>query len=238
MSCISNLPNAGDFSRSDLLGALKKESPGATSAQSRFVLQRLLDSGQIVRIGRNRYSVIERSMRLYNYKYSALACELAGKIQASYPSLDFRILELLQLNEFVNHQLAHNILLVSVESDLGSYVFEALRGDYPGKVLFHPSPADMQRYWAEDMIVIEKLTTEAPKGRGLLWHTELEKLLVDLVADKLLAALLDRGEYRSIFAQAFQSYYLDESQLGRYARRRNAGKKIAEYLDKKLMRTV
>ena len=61
------------------------------------------------------------------------------KIEEQYPELDFRIFELVQLNEFVNHQIAHNVIFVSVESGLGAYVFDSLKERYTGKILLNPS---------------------------------------------------------------------------------------------------
>ena len=56
-------------------------------------------------------------------------------------------------------------------------------------------------------------------------------MLVDLVADKLLLSSVNSGEYDSIFHQAFQDFYIDESQLFRYARRRNAKNKVLMHIN-------
>ena len=56
--------------------------------------------------------------------------------------LEYRIFELVQMNEFLNHQIAHNAVFVFVEDDL---------------------------------IIVGKLLTEAPKGKKAVWHTCLEK---------------------------------------------------------------
>ena len=93
------------------------------------------------------------------------------------------------------------------------------------------------QYWADDMLVIKKLITEAPKGTDEFWHTDLEKMLVDIVSDKLLRSCVNQGEYKTIFTQAFKDFYIDESQLFRYARRRNAKAKVLEQIDKSLLRT-
>ena len=85
--------------------------------------------------------------------------------------------------------------------------------------------------------VIKKLITEAPKGTDEFWHTDLEKMLVDIVSDKLLRSCVNQGEYKTIFTQAFKDFYIDESQLFRYARRRNAKAKVLEQIDKSLLRT-
>ncbi len=59
-------------------------------------------------------------------------------------------------------------------------------------------------------------------------------MLVDLVADKLLLSCVGQGEYEGIFTQALRDFFVDENGLFRYARRRNATKKIMVYIDKSL----
>ncbi|MFR0770060.1 MAG: DUF6577 family protein [Dysosmobacter sp.] len=169
--------------------------------------------------------------------YSDLATSVAGKIRETYPELDFRIFELVQLNEFVNHQIAHNAVFIFVEGDLGEYVFDTLKEEYAGHILLNPNADMYHQYWADDMLVIKKLITEAPKGTDEFWHTDLEKMLVDIVSDKLLRSCVNQGEYKTIFTQAFKDFYIDESQLFRYARRRNAKAKVLEQIDKSLLRT-
>lgn len=232
------IPNKNNFSRSDFLGALKKEREDATEATGRFYLQKLLDNGEIARIGRNAYCVAGDKTKKYGHMYSEHANELADRVQTEYPLVDFRIFELVQLNEFVNHQIAHNVLFLSVESDLGDFVFESIRDDYMGHILINPSVDTFNRYWTDNMVVIEKMITESPKGSGKIWHTDLEKMLVDIVSDKLILSCVSQGEYEGIFTQAFEDFFIDESQMFRYARRRNAAKRIMAYVDKSLLRTV
>ena len=83
------------------------------------------------------------------------------------------------------------------------------------------------------MIVINKLTTEAPKSDGIPWHTRLEKLLVDAVADPLLRDSVSESEFPTIFEDAFSMYVIDESCLFRYAARRAVDKKIKELISEK-----
>ncbi len=80
------------------------------------------------------------------------------------------------------------------------------------------------------MIIITKLTTEAPKSTVIPWHTRLEKMLVDIVADQLLQESLSWGEYPKIYEDAFSMYVIDESCLFRYASRRAVDKKIRKLI--------
>ena len=82
------------------------------------------------------------------------------------------------------------------------------------------------------MIVLGKLTTEAPKGQKASWHTRLEKMLVDIMAEPLLLASISRAEYPHIYEDAFDRYIVDEKGLFRYATRRKVTKKIKELIRK------
>ena len=161
---LTALSNAGNFTRDDFALVYRAKNKDATESSCRFVLQKLLDSGSIARVGRNNYCVNDKTSRKYTHEYSDLATSAAGKIRETYPELDFRIFELVQLNEFVNHQIAHNAVFIFVEGDLGEYVFDTLKEEYAGHILLNPNADMYHQYWADDMLVIKKLITEAPKG--------------------------------------------------------------------------
>ena len=128
------------------------------------------------------------------------------------------------MNDFVNHQIAHNTLFVAVEADIMGFVFDTLKEKYPGKVLINPTAEIYHQYWSDDMIVIVKLKTEAPKGMVETWHTKLEKLLVDIVSEQLISESISKSEYPNIYEDALARYIVDESCLFRYAKRRGIDK--------------
>lgn len=140
-------------------------------------------------------------------------------------------MELYQLNRFLNHQIAHNAIFVFVEKDISISVFERLKKDYAGRVLINPSEKDFFNYRLEDIIVVKNLLTESPKGKTQFWHTDLEKLLVDLFSDKLLKEMFSESELPSIFETSFANYIIDESKMFRYAKRRKADKRIKQFID-------
>ena len=192
-------------------------------------LTELLENGEIIRVGHNTYVLGNHGRSVYSYSYSAIAQNIAEEISDRYPFVDFRVFETGQLNEFVNHLLAHNTIIVYVESVALESVFEELRTLYPGKVLLNPSIDMYHQYWSDDMIVLKKLVTESPKGLDLPWHTKLEKMLVDLAADKLLSEMIQDDEIETVIDDALNKYTVDITCLGRYARRRKALGRIRKY---------
>ena len=194
----------------------------------------MLKKGEIVRCGRNLYCLPQNEKHVYTHEYSELANELVKIMKKHYPLLDFCIFEKYQLNQFVNHLIAKNTIFMSVEAEAMDFVFMTLREYYPGKVLVNPTSDIFHRYWCENMIVITKLTTEAPKGLGEKWHTRLEKLLVDVVSERLLVETIGGSEYPYIFGDAFMYFVIDEKCLFRYARRRGCEQKIRNLVENNL----
>lgn len=219
------------YTRQDLFDHMKGDIPELCDTAFRYRLKKMLAEGDIIRVGRNVYQKNERCLTNYSYKYSEIASEIANHIEVRYPKLDFRIFESVQLNEFLNHQIAHNTIFVFVEADLSEFVFEMLKEIYPGKVLIKPSLEEFHRYWIDGMTVIDKLTTETPKGKNKFWHTELEKMLVDIIRNELIMSNFERSELPQIYEYAFAKYVVDESQLFRYARRRTIEKEIIELIE-------
>lgn len=227
---LNDLKEKACFSRKDLRNAMCRSGEAVSDALFKYRLQELLKNGEIIRVGRNAYCIPAASIYPYEYDYSDEAKKIAGKMQEHFPYLEFMIFELVQLNEFVNHQLAHNVIFVSVENELGDFVFDMLKESYPGKVLLNPTAEIYHQYWYDDMIVVERLVTEAPKDKRNIWASRIEKILVDIQTDEILLSALSKSEYPNIYEEAFQKYTIDESCLFRYAKRRGAEKKIMDFI--------
>lgn len=220
------------FTRKELLESFRMAGYMLSEASFYKKIEELVKSGQIIRVGRNVYCLPDDKRFKYEYNYSELAEEVAREIAQQYPYINFSIFEFVQLNDFVNHLIAHNVIFLSVESEIMEFVFETLREKYPGKVLINPTVEIYHQYWCDNMIVLGKLTTEAPKGQKVSWHTRLEKLLVDIMAEPLLLASISQVEYPHIYEDAFDRYIIDENCLFRYAIRRKVAKKIKELIRK------
>lgn len=220
------------FTRKELLESFRMAGYMLSEASFYKKVEELVKNGQIIRVGRNVYSLPDDKRLTYEYKYSELAEAVAQEIAQQYPYLNFSIFEFVQLNDFVNHLIAHNVIFLSVEAEIMDFVFETLRDKYPGKVLINPTVEIYHQYWSDNMIVLGKLTTEAPKGQKASWHTRLEKMLVDIMAEPLLLASISRAEYPHIYEDAFDRYIVDENGLFRYASRRKVTKKIKELIRK------
>jgi len=217
------------FNRTDLQSIMASNQVNATDSTVNHMIIRLLQNGNIIRTGRNQYAV-SGTRKIYQFPHSEQVLLLADEINSTHPFLDFRLFELTQLNEFVNHQIAHNILFLSVEGGLEEDVFSTLWEKHSGSVMLKPGIDDLYRYMTEDIIVIEKLPSESPKGIRAFWDTRIEKWLVDIAVDKLLRKVVYSGEYPAIFQDAVKKYVIDKNVMARYARRRGALDKYRKFL--------
>jgi hypothetical protein len=152
-------------------------------------------------------------------------------MEKHFPLLSFRVWELRWLNEFFNHQLAHNKIFLEVEKDGFDFVFSALIEKFPGRVLLRPGVKEILQYGTDDGVIVERLVTEAPSAGGERYHVPLEKLIVDLFANRYL--MLFKGEYPSTIEMMFSTYRIDQVAMLRYARRRNKVKDVFGFLSTK-----
>jgi len=227
---LEKLRVTNSFSRKELYRAMLDSGLSVSEASFRYRLQKLVNSGHIVRVGHNAYNIMQENTRHYQYDYSEKAKSVIATVSENYPKIKFSVFELVQLNEFVNHLLAHNVIFVSVENSFGDFVFDALKETNPGRVLIYPTSDTFHQYWYSDIIVIRKLVTEAPNNRKHPWAARLEKLLVDIIADPLIINSISASEYPIIYTDAFQKYIVNECCLFRYAKRRGVENEILQLI--------
>lgn len=223
----SALTEKEGFSKQDFVREMSG-TYGLTVPQITYDLKKQLDMGTIVRSGWGQYSFPKK--RKYSYEYSMIAIDIAKELCQEYNSLHFQVFELRQLNEFMNHQIAHNTIFVYVENDLVNFAFDTLWNMNPGKVLLKPKLDEYYRYKLENEIVVVRLPSETPKGYMDPWKSRLEKIIVDVFTDKLVSKIVPEGEKEAILEGAFQEYLLDKGTMLRYAKRKGTEKKMTEVL--------
>ena len=218
------------FSRAEFADAFRKEHPDKSDEAISYALRKLLREKGIQRVGWNQYAT-SQGKRIYHHDYSKISKEVAEVIQKEYVDPAFQIFELTQLNTFVNHLIAHNTVFVYVENELIDFVFDTLHRSFPGQVMLKPTVDNYYRYHVDNEIVVGRLPSETPKGLDAPWHSRLEKILVDVAVDKLLNYVVPKGEFKNIFNESFERYYVDENAMKRYAKRRGAERKFDSVLE-------
>lgn len=229
---IDLLINTTEFSKQDYYELLRNNGYVKKYTSYLVNFQKLINDGKVHRIGRNKYCTEKKEYRSYSHLYSDESVKIADCIKSNHPFADFVIFETVQLNEFLNHQIGKNTIFVYVDIDVADFVYETLNTEFSGMVMLSPKPKEFHQYRSENTVVISRLISESPKNTDILWQISLEKMLVDVIADRLVRETFSESEYSNIFDTAFERYIIDESKLVRYAGRRNAVSKIRNYIDK------
>ncbi len=221
------------FTRQQILYAAQIVEPTFKKTQLRYLLETLQDSALLIRVGRNQYKKAEKepTKSVFIGKYSHTALQVIEYMQKQFPLLSYRVWELSWLNEFFNHQVAHNQIFLEVEKDGWDFVFFALVERFPGRVLLRPKAQEILLYGTDDGIIIDRLVSEAPKSDGESYQVPLEKLIVDLFANKNL--MIFKGDYPSAIEMMFATYRINQVSMLRYARRRNKVKEVFDFLREK-----
>lgn len=219
-----------DFSTEEFFITLQSENPDISRSTVYKILKNLCDQNIISRSCRGKY--ISSGKKNYNYPLSETAKEISTLIKENFPLVSFQIWELYQMNQFINHQIAHNTIIVDVENMLDDTIFNFLFEKYP-HVLYTPSYDEYYKYAGDETIVVKKLISEAPNPLNELHQASLEKILVDLFGKGISGALIQRSEYKAIFEDSFKRYTINTAMLFRYARRRGNAKLIQKFINEK-----
>lgn len=222
------LVKQGTFSRREYSSTMS-ETYHMTAPQISYDLSKRLDSGELVRSGWGLYSKAGNKSQ-YHYRYQKVAEDIVSIINSNYIDLDFRVFELVQLNEFINHLIGRNTAIVYVENDFTDQVFNTLFEAYPGKVMLKPGVDEFYRYFQDDQIVVCRLISEAPRGLKRNWEIRLEQIIVDIIADRFVSRIVPDEEKASVIRGASESYIIDKNTMFRYARRKGAEKKVKQIL--------
>ncbi len=226
-----DLENGVAYERKELMKGLAEAKPGLSFSAYAWMLRELVASGELIQQSRGLYSLPSSSRKgKCSFSYSKEATTLMDLIGKRFPAVGFSVFETVLLNEFLNHLIAQNTLFLQVEKESGEAVFEYLLGK-GYKVMYKPNLKDFHRYWSKGCIIVVDRISEAPSTKEKSHSITLEGMLVDMLAEKLLASTFEKDEYASVIAQARENYLLNEPRMLRYARRRNKEKELRRYLE-------
>lgn len=219
------------YSHKELIDLLKDENPQLAENTYQWTLNSLVRDGKILHSGYNAYSLAGDTRPAgYRPDYSDKANKLIRLIDKAYTYVRFTVFETVLLNEFLNHLISQNIIFLQVEKDSSIYIFRFLQEKGFDHVLYKPDKESFHLYWEKDSIVVTDMISEAPLRNNISHEITLEKMLVDIYADKLISSTYSKAEYPDILRQADDKYMLDKARMLRYARRRNRHDEIEQML--------
>ena len=220
------------YSHQELIKLLKSDYPLMSDSSCHWAVCGMLKSGILTKIARNVYAVqSEQEKPVYRPVYSDLAVKLMAKIAGKYPSLRFTVFETTLLNDFLNHLVAQNTIYIQADKDVSVFVFRFLQELGYDHLLYKPKKADFALYWEKDCIVVTDMISEAPLSAAAPHEICLEKMLVDMYCDKLIASAYSKSEYPQVLQQATGTYHFESTKMMRYARRRGREDEMKRILE-------
>lgn len=222
------------FDRKLLLEVIHRQGIDYSKNSLTWLLDKLIAEGNVERTGRNKYRVIdysEKAKKVYEPSESERLIEVRKYVIEKYPLVDFCIWETVQLNEFLNHQIANNAIVLEIENKIENMVYSTLREAFGRNVLLKPDEKERMYYQENESIIVLKLVSEAPINRRERHTNTIEKLIVDLEANRLMNASFATSELNQIDQEIFSKYIVDQSKLYRYARRRNAVQRLEKRIE-------
>lgn len=220
------------YCHKDLMEKLKILKPDLSESTYHWAISKLVRDGVLTRLGYDSYSLFKcLTKEEYVPVYSDTAARLIRLVSKKYPYVQFTVFETVLMNEFLNHLIAQNTVFLQVEKESSIYIFRFLQEQGIQNVMYKPEKKDFNLYWSKDCVIITDLISEAPIRIDSPHSIMLEKMLVDMSADKLIAATFSKAELPDVCEQAQSKYLLDKVRMLRYARRRNRREMLLEYLE-------
>ncbi len=227
---LKKLSEKSSFSREDIFHAFQEEKADMSFSSFSWRLFDLLKEKKLFKTGRDSYSLTKPTLSAYKPLYSEEAAQISNLLSKRFPSISFVMFESTLLNEWLNHLIAQNTIFVQAEKDVSGFIFDVLRDEFKKTVLYKPSVKDFDRYWQKGCIVVTDLVSQAPLSKESPHEITLEKLLVDILAEKAISMTYSPGDLPLLFEEATRIYLIDKRRLTRYAGRRNALEKIGKYI--------
>lgn len=220
------------ITRQDILELVRERDPEFRTGQLKRLLAYMIETSKIEHVGRNKYRKILEVVNKARYenRYSKTALQIIAIMQNDFPLVEYRVWELSWVNEFVNHQLGCNYIFLEVEKEGCEFIFDRIITEFEGKVLLKPDQNEILRYGSNNSIIIERLISESPKGDVAPYNLAIEKLIVDLFANKRLREMISLGDYPMALESIFSMYEVNQVKMFRYARRRNKERELREFL--------
>lgn len=173
----------------------------------------------------------------YKPEISPKVLKLAKKISDRFEDIQHCIWEIKWLNEFTLNQSNKRIILIEIEKDFVESLYYELKDSFRDNLFLNPDKKTIDFYIAEsnDPIIIKKLITRSPTSKriekGVTFYTPLlEKLLVDLFAEKKLFYFYQGSEMMHIYENALKNYSINFTKLFSYANRREREQDIKAFL--------
>ncbi|MGD9566776.1 MAG: DUF6577 family protein [Sedimentibacter sp.] len=230
---LHNKFNNKTFSNKELYSFYLKHEPELKETTFRWRVYKLKNENLITNVSRGTYKLQNRP---YYKEFKPEVANSTKKIYKSivnqFPYTRVSIWETRWLANLMIHQPLNDLIIVEVDKEAMKPVFEFLY-DNKNNVYVSPSKIEIEKYLlsGRNNIVVNNLTKEAPiQSNGAIMIPRIEKIIVDLFANKDLFIMYQGKELVNIIEELFKTYNINQSTLNRYATKRRVKNEIVEFL--------
>lgn len=202
---------------SDIALLYRGKVPGMKMPTIRWRIYNDVKSNRIHRIGRGIYVIGEQ--KVFHCRETNRSLDVSKILSDKFPYAEFCVWSISILNDFLQNLMVSDTVIVEVSKDILHSVYNILDDEMDN--VYSSTNCSEKVFTAKSAILLKPLITDAPMEKSThAFRPTIEKLLVDLYADKEFAFL--KGiEYKTLFSRAAEHYIINQNKLLRYAGRRN-----------------
>ena len=179
----------------------------------------------------------------YKPKYKAVLTDnifkIVRKTNERFEDIKYAIWETQWLNEFSQHQVNNQIIVVEVEKEFTDSLYYYLNDNLRMDFFLNPDDKEIEFYISESNVpvVIKRLVTRAPiqkikNKKAIIPIATLEKIMVDLFADENLYHFYQGSEMINIYQNIIDRYNINFTKLFSYAKRRKKEQEIKQFISR------
>jgi hypothetical protein len=219
------------FTRKELLANIKSRNPMGSSSSLSEQLNRLLKSGQIIRLERGVYSLPDNIKKDFFINCSDDIRSIDLQIKKQFPFANYCIWDSSAIMSYMLHIPNIKFIYVDVEREVAESAFNLLNSGNTKRVYLMPTLTDFERYISgNEAIIIRPLISESPLQviEGINTPA-IEKILVDIV-DDVEFSFLQGSELHYVYNTIFERHNINKNKLLRYATRRGRKQEVEQLL--------
>lgn len=198
-------------------------------------INKMIASGELSRVGNGQY--VFNNKKKFDYLImNNSSLEILSKLEHKFDkSSKYILYESTILNMFLNHLIARPTIIVEAEKDLVEPMFWFLKKEGFKNVLLNPTENENYIYNPYDGsgIIIKTMVSKSPIDNKHHKIT-LEKLVVDIVCDKILNMFFEGAEISPMMDNILMNYAVKYDSVRNYAKRRHCFDKFMKYVPDKL----
>ncbi len=240
---IEEFKNRDSFSREELFDFFKYFEPELKESTYGWRIYNLKKKNIIKSVQRGYYTISYKPG--YNPEISKEILKIAKVISDRFEDIKYCIWDTNWINEFTQHQSGKKIVIIEIEKDFVESLYYELKDSFRFDFYLKPDEKMIDFYISENHrpIIIKKLITRSPISKKTEKNIKfyiplLEKILVDLYAEKKIFYFYQGSELIKIYKNVLKNYTINYTKLFSYAKRREKEQDIKQFMNNNMYHLV